>query len=104
MQQDRDFTYADRESINPCNAISISLAMDFVKNPVKCCGRVQELIQKLMSIVKTKKDDPKTKGYVEKKIFNFKNSFLFIYLLFSFFPLPKIRCHFISRRNVGING
>ncbi|KAK6619993.1 hypothetical protein RUM44_006393 [Polyplax serrata] len=64
MQQDRDFTAADRELINPCNAISISLAMDFVKNPVKCCERVQELIQKLMSIVKTKKDDPKTKDAI----------------------------------------
>jgi inositol-hexakisphosphate/diphosphoinositol-pentakisphosphate 1-kinase len=62
MQQDRDFTSTDKENINPCNAISISLAMDFVKNPVKCCERVQELIQKLMAIVRNKKDDPKTKG------------------------------------------
>lgn len=71
MQQDNDFTAADRESINPCNAISISLAMDFVKNPVKCCERVQELIQKLMSIVKTKKDDPKTKGAGSYQLFYF---------------------------------
>ncbi|XP_039298193.1 inositol hexakisphosphate and diphosphoinositol-pentakisphosphate kinase isoform X5 [Nilaparvata lugens] len=64
MQQNRDFTAEDRSSINPCNAISISMAMDFVKNPVKCCERVQDLIQKLMNIVRTKKDDPKTKDAV----------------------------------------
>ena len=87
MQQDRDFTYADRESINPCNAISISLAMDFVKNPVKCCGRVQELIQKLMSIVKTKKDDPKTKGDVEKKKFLILK--IHFYLFIFVFPPPQ---------------
>ncbi|RZF33266.1 hypothetical protein LSTR_LSTR007611 [Laodelphax striatellus] len=64
MQQNRDFTAEDRSSINPCNAISISMAMDFVKNPVKCCERVQDLLQKLMNIVRTKKDDPKTKDAV----------------------------------------
>ncbi|KAL0268247.1 UNVERIFIED_CONTAM: hypothetical protein PYX00_010269 [Menopon gallinae] len=64
MQQDREFTAEDRQLINPCNAISISLALDFVKNPVKCCERVQELIQKLMAIVKTKRDDPKTKDSI----------------------------------------
>lgn len=62
MQQDRVFTADDREIVNPCNSISINSAMDFVKNPVKCCERVQDLIQRLMNIVRTKKDDPKTKG------------------------------------------
>lgn len=62
MQQDHDFTKEDRAFINPCNAISINLALDFVKNPVKCCERVHSLIQKLMNIVRLKKDDPKTKG------------------------------------------
>ncbi|XP_024216421.1 inositol hexakisphosphate and diphosphoinositol-pentakisphosphate kinase isoform X5 [Halyomorpha halys] len=61
MQQDHDFTPEERAMINPCNAISINLALDFVKNPVKCCERVQVLIQKLMNIVRLKKDDPKTK-------------------------------------------
>lgn len=64
MQQDRVFTAEDREVINPCNSISIDLAMDFVKNPVKCCERVQDLIQRLMNIVRCKKDDPKTKGFL----------------------------------------
>lgn len=36
--------------------------MDFVKNPVRCCQHVHILIQKLMDIVRIKKDDPKTKG------------------------------------------
>lgn len=62
MQQDSDFTKEDREKINPCQAISISTALDFVKNPVKCCEHVHQLIQKLLTIVKIKKDDPKTKG------------------------------------------
>jgi hypothetical protein len=62
MQQDSDFTAEDREKINPGNALSISTALDFVKNPVKCCERVQDLIQRLMDIVRIKKDDPKTKG------------------------------------------
>ncbi|XP_075218646.1 uncharacterized protein LOC142323199 isoform X3 [Lycorma delicatula] len=64
MQQNRDFTPEDRSAINPCNAISISMALDFVKNPVKCCERVQDLIQKLMNIVRAKRDDPKTKDAV----------------------------------------
>jgi hypothetical protein len=83
MQQDRDFTSADKESINPCNAISISSAMDFVKNPVKCCERVQELIQKLMAIVKAKKDDPKTKGE-ELVLYLVSQSDFFVF----FFQMP----------------
>ena len=62
MQQDRDFTADDREKINPGNALSINTALDFVKNPVKCCEHVQDLIQRLMNIVRVKKDDAKTKG------------------------------------------
>lgn len=38
--------------------------MDFVKNPVRCCQHVHTLIQKLMDIVRIKKDDPKTKGMI----------------------------------------
>ncbi|XP_014240149.1 inositol hexakisphosphate and diphosphoinositol-pentakisphosphate kinase 2 isoform X5 [Cimex lectularius] len=64
MQEDRDFSAEDRIAINPCNAISINLALDFVKNPVRACERVQDLIQKLVNIVKLKKDDPKTKDAV----------------------------------------
>lgn len=64
MQQDREFTLEDRLAINPCNSSSISAGLDIVKNPVKCCERVQELIKKLMTIVRIKKDDPKTKDAI----------------------------------------
>ncbi|KAK2576012.1 hypothetical protein KPH14_007366 [Odynerus spinipes] len=64
LQQDREFTREDREQINPGNALSINAAMDFVKNPVKCCQHVHMLIQKLMDIVRIKKDDPKTKDAI----------------------------------------
>jgi inositol-hexakisphosphate/diphosphoinositol-pentakisphosphate 1-kinase len=62
MQQDAEFSKEDREKLNPCNASSITAALDFVKNPVRCCERVHDLIQKLVAIVKTKREDPKTKG------------------------------------------
>lgn len=64
MQQDKEFTREDREQINPTNALSINAALDFVKNPVRCCQHVHLLIKKLMDIVRIKKDDPKTKGYI----------------------------------------
>ncbi|CAL7933418.1 unnamed protein product [Xylocopa violacea] len=64
LQQDREFTREDREQINPGNALSINAAMDFVKNPVRCCQHVHTLIQKLMDIVRIKKDDPKTKDAI----------------------------------------
>ncbi|XP_055618196.1 inositol hexakisphosphate and diphosphoinositol-pentakisphosphate kinase 2 isoform X12 [Toxorhynchites rutilus septentrionalis] len=64
MQIDRDFTVEDRAAINPDNAISINLAMDFVKNPVKCCAHVHSLIQSLLGVVAVKRDDPKTRDAV----------------------------------------
>lgn len=63
MQVDREFTEEDRACINPCASLSITAAMEFVKNPVRCCAHVHTLIQSLVRIVITKKDDPKTKGY-----------------------------------------
>ncbi|XP_032452703.1 inositol hexakisphosphate and diphosphoinositol-pentakisphosphate kinase 2 isoform X46 [Nasonia vitripennis] len=64
LQQDKEFTKEDREQINPTNALSINAALDFVKNPVRCCQHVHLLIQKLMDIVRIKKDDPKTKDAI----------------------------------------
>ncbi|XP_050294497.1 inositol hexakisphosphate and diphosphoinositol-pentakisphosphate kinase isoform X2 [Anthonomus grandis grandis] len=61
MKADREFTPVDREKINPCNSVSINEAMDFVKNPYKCCKHVHELIKSLMEIVQVKKEDGKTK-------------------------------------------
>ncbi|XP_017770136.1 PREDICTED: inositol hexakisphosphate and diphosphoinositol-pentakisphosphate kinase 2 isoform X14 [Nicrophorus vespilloides] len=64
MQLDRDFTTEDREKINPGHSVSITDALDFVKNPVQCCRNVHELIKSLMEIVKQKKEDPKTKDAI----------------------------------------
>ncbi|XP_019865972.2 inositol hexakisphosphate and diphosphoinositol-pentakisphosphate kinase isoform X2 [Aethina tumida] len=64
MQLDKDFTPTEREKINPCNSSSISDALDFVKNPVKCCKHVHELIKNLMEIVQVKKEDQKTKDAI----------------------------------------
>lgn len=62
MQLDRDFTAEDKEKINPTNSSSIADALDFVKNPVRCCRHVHEFIKSLMEVVQIKKEDPKTKG------------------------------------------
>lgn len=64
MQLDREFTVEDKEKINPGNSISIAEALDFVKNPFKCCNHVYELIKSLMEIIKQKKEDPKTKDAI----------------------------------------
>ncbi|KAM0729585.1 Inositol hexakisphosphate and diphosphoinositol-pentakisphosphate kinase [Formica fusca] len=64
LQQDREFTREDREQINPGNALSINAALDLVKNPVRCCQHVHILIQKLLDIVRIKKEDPKTKDTI----------------------------------------
>ncbi|XP_073943698.1 inositol hexakisphosphate and diphosphoinositol-pentakisphosphate kinase isoform X2 [Choristoneura fumiferana] len=64
MQVDREFTEEDRARINPCDSLSIAAAMDFVKNPVRCCAHVHTLIQQLVHIVLVKKDDPKTKDTI----------------------------------------
>ncbi|XP_074035912.1 inositol hexakisphosphate and diphosphoinositol-pentakisphosphate kinase isoform X13 [Leptinotarsa decemlineata] len=61
MKMDRDFTQEDKEKINPCNSSSIAEAIEFVKNPVRCCKHVHELIKNLMEIVQIKKEDLKTK-------------------------------------------
>lgn len=64
MQNDRDFTAADREAINPGNSSSIAQALNFVKNPVTCCNHVSLLIQSLMKIIAIKRDDPKTRDAI----------------------------------------
>lgn len=62
MQMDVEFTAEDKDSINPSGSVSIADALDFVKNPYRCCKHVHELIKSLMEIVRQKKEDPKTKG------------------------------------------
>ncbi|KAI5745620.1 hypothetical protein M8J76_012817 [Diaphorina citri] len=61
LQRDRTFTPEDRDKVNPCNATSINIAMDFVKNPVQCCKRIHELIHVLQHIIQKKLEDVKCK-------------------------------------------
>lgn len=64
MQVDRDFTDEDRMTLNPTNSISITQAINSVKNPVQCCKHVQELIKSLLNIIALKKDDLKTRDAI----------------------------------------
>ncbi|XP_025833442.1 inositol hexakisphosphate and diphosphoinositol-pentakisphosphate kinase 2 isoform X4 [Agrilus planipennis] len=64
MQLDREFSPEEKEKINPCQSISINTALDYVKNPVKCCRQVHELIKTLLDVVRIKRDDPKTKDTI----------------------------------------
>ncbi|XP_044737753.1 inositol hexakisphosphate and diphosphoinositol-pentakisphosphate kinase isoform X2 [Chrysoperla carnea] len=64
MQLDREFTDEERKIINPGNAESIAAALEIVKNPARCCQHVHSLIHSLMDIVRTKRDDPKTKDAI----------------------------------------
>lgn len=59
MQVDREFTEEDVERLNPTNAASIEQAMRFIKNPLRACEHVFELIQELTNVIKKKKDDDK---------------------------------------------
>ncbi|RZF35061.1 hypothetical protein LSTR_LSTR009653 [Laodelphax striatellus] len=61
MQVDRDFTEQDLLKLNPCNSVSIAVALNFIKNPVKCCQRVLELIHKLVEVIHEKCLNPHTK-------------------------------------------
>ena len=48
MQQDREFSPDDYESLNPCHQISISKALAFIRNPVQCCRHIHALIHSLL--------------------------------------------------------
>ncbi len=51
MQTDREFNSEDEERLNPCHQISISNALKFIKNPVKCCHEIYDLIQELKKTI-----------------------------------------------------
>lgn len=51
MQQDKDLTEEDRNKINPTKSSSISNALNFIRNPYKCCEKVLELINKLVDLI-----------------------------------------------------
>lgn len=64
MQLDHDFTDEEKRQLNPTNSTSINEALKYVTNPVQCCRQVLDLIRKLVELVKTKMDDPKTRENV----------------------------------------
>lgn len=59
MQVDRELTLEDYEKLNPTQARSIQNALAFIKNPVKACEHIYELVQMLNHLIKKKKEDPK---------------------------------------------
>ncbi|KAL7046209.1 hypothetical protein ACKWTF_002513 [Chironomus riparius] len=61
LQINRELSDEERSKINPCNATSLNQALNFVKNPYKCCEHVLKLIQNLVELVDIKKEDSKTK-------------------------------------------
>ncbi|XP_046636471.1 inositol hexakisphosphate and diphosphoinositol-pentakisphosphate kinase-like isoform X2 [Daphnia pulicaria] len=62
LQMDRELTENEHREINPCGARSIEAALHVIGNPVQCCVKVYELVCKLVEIVRSKRDDPKTKN------------------------------------------
>jgi len=51
LQRDKEFTKEDEEFLNPCNKLSITTALTFVKNPVTSCHLIYSLIQELNVII-----------------------------------------------------
>ena len=51
LQKDADFSKEDLEELNPLNKISIGNALRYIKNPVKCCRQVHNLIKELNLII-----------------------------------------------------
>ena len=45
MQKEGDFDLGDEKNLNPSAKTSISNALRFIGNPVKCCKHVYSLIQ-----------------------------------------------------------
>ncbi|XP_054713943.1 inositol hexakisphosphate and diphosphoinositol-pentakisphosphate kinase-like isoform X3 [Uloborus diversus] len=59
LQIDREFSEEDFEKLNPTKARSIHNALQFIKNPVKACEHVYDLVQQLNILIKRKKEDPR---------------------------------------------
>ncbi|GBM50144.1 Inositol hexakisphosphate and diphosphoinositol-pentakisphosphate kinase [Araneus ventricosus] len=59
LQIDREFTEEDFEKLNPTKARSIHNALQFIKNPVRACEHVHELLQEINQLIKRKKEDPR---------------------------------------------
>ena len=54
LQVDKDFTPEDEERLNPCHQISISNALKFLRNPVKCCQHMFDLIHEVIKLIEVK--------------------------------------------------
>ncbi len=67
MQQDREFTQEDDESLNPCHQISISKALSFIQNPVQCCLHIHRLINSLSEDIERQKKVSDDSGIVLRK-------------------------------------
>ncbi|GFS75025.1 inositol hexakisphosphate and diphosphoinositol-pentakisphosphate kinase [Nephila pilipes] len=59
LQIDQEFTEEDYERLNPTKARSIHNALQFIKNPVRACEHVHELLQEINQLIKRKKEDPR---------------------------------------------
>lgn len=57
LQENKDLTPEDMESLNPSNDRSVENALSFIKNPFDACSRVYDLITELNQIIKEKKED-----------------------------------------------
>jgi hypothetical protein len=52
FQEDRDFTPADYQSLNPSGLRSLGNAMEFIKNPRKMCHEIAGYVQRMCEIIR----------------------------------------------------
>merc|ERR1711971_1474510 len=98
LQVDQDFTAEDEERLNPCHQISITNALKFIRNPVKCCQHMFELIHEVIKLIEVKrKNFPKAELYqcetwelMERRWTKLEKDFLNKNGLFDISKLPDI--------------
>ena len=98
LQVDKDFTAEDEERLNPCHQISISNALKFIRNPVKCCQHMFNLIHEVIKLIEVKrKNFPKAELYqcetwelMERRWTKLEKDFLNKNGLFDISKLPDI--------------
>merc|ERR1711971_137237 len=98
LQVDKDFTAEDEERLNPCHQISITNALKFLRNPVKCCQHMFDLIHEVIKLIEVKrKNFPKAELYqcetwelMERRWTKLEKDFLNKNGLFDISKLPDI--------------
>jgi len=98
LQVDKDFTPEDEERLNPCHQISISNALKFLRNPVKCCQHMFDLIHEVIKLIEVKrKNFPNAELYqcetwelMERRWTKLEKDFLNKNGLFDISKLPDI--------------